>query len=269
MPDMLIGGEDGALSWGEDFLRVHAFMAHPRSEELRHQFLARMHERVAAEMEPELEAQAPVEAPPGFVGAVVGMQLGQWLRELGGFQRLAGAPSAQDVSERFFGNVWPGSLAGDILIYLHQMSLSGIKPSINKAIAITVDFLVGATTAAGSHGKGGSERYLREQWAEFKPVAHLWAAFRATFFTNREGGNLPGPTEESGLPFFLAFAEWFAEVGLSIYPHGRKQPILDNSELWRVPASVKARWPPIQFESEPLPDWALEVLSRYRPKKSD
>jgi hypothetical protein len=70
-----------------------------------------MHERVAAELQPELEAEVPAEAPPGFVSAVVGIQLGQWLQPLGGFQQLTSAPSASDATARLFGGVWPGSVA--------------------------------------------------------------------------------------------------------------------------------------------------------------
>jgi hypothetical protein len=261
MPDLPIGDEEGNLSTGSDSMRVYAFMAHPRSEEFRQQYLARMYEVCAADLQVELEARVPKEAPPHLVSAVVGVQLGRWIHPLGGFPRLASAPSANDAAERLFDNAWPGSVAGDLLLYLHQMRLSGIEPSVNKAVTLEVDYLAGATTVAGAPSQGGSARYVRDQWAEFKPVVHLWAAYRTTFFANQNGRNVPEPTSDEGFPLFLALSEWWADEALGI--QGR-QPILDNAELWRVPARVRSKWPLLQITTDsPLPDWALEVLRRH------
>jgi hypothetical protein len=268
VPDLSIGNEDGSLS-DHDFHTVWAFMVHPRSEESRHQFLARMYERVVAKLQPDLEAEVLAELPPDLVSATVGMVLGQWLQPLGGFQRLTSAPSATDAYLRMYGSVWPGSVSGDMLIYMHRMKVSRIEPSVNKAVAIAVDYLKRATTPTGAPGRGASERYVRKQWAEYKSVAHLWAAFRAILFVNLKGGKLPEMTSEEGFPLFLAFSEWFAQEGLSIYPHNQKLPVLDSVELWRVPARVRARLAPLQVAWGPLPDWAVEVLGRYRAKKTD
>jgi hypothetical protein len=268
MPDLPIGNEDGSFS-AHDPLGVWACMAHPRREDFRHQFLARMYERVVAELQPELEKDVPAECPPDLVGASLGMVLGEWLQPLGGFQQLTRAPSASDAYERMFEGVWPGSIAGDMLIYMHQMKVSGIGPSVNKAIAVAVDYLTGATTPSGAAGRGASERYVRKQWVVYKPVAHLWAAFRAILFVTQEGAKLPGMMSDEGFPLFLAFSEWFAKDGLSIYPHGRRLPVLDSAELWRVPAAMMARIPPFKATWQPLPNWAVEVLSRYKARKSD
>jgi hypothetical protein len=88
MPDLPIGSENG-LHLSQDLFRVFAFMAHPRSEELRHQFLARMHETVAAEVQPLLEAVFSAD----FSIRLVGAQLGEWLQPLGGFPTLTASPS--------------------------------------------------------------------------------------------------------------------------------------------------------------------------------
>jgi hypothetical protein len=158
-------------------------------------------------------------------------------------------------------SAWPGSVAGDLLIYLQQTRASGIKPSINKALALVVCSLKGATNARRKP-RGRSSRYIRKQWEEFKPVAHLWAAYRAILFANLQGKNQPEMSTDEGLPLFLALAEWFAEEGLSIYPHSRRQPALDSSELWRVPAALRSQWPLLEVEQAPLPEWAVEALRR-------
>jgi hypothetical protein len=265
MPELPITNEDGSLTL-DAALTVWAFMAHPRSEEFRRQFLSRMYERAAATIQPQLEVEAPTDA--GLMGAVVGWHLGEWLQPFGGFQQLTRAPSASDTYQRLLSSFWPGSVAGDLLVYMHRMKVSGVKPSVNKAIAIAVDYLKRATTPNGAPGPGKSDRYVRDQWTEYKPVAHLWAAYRE-MFANRQGGNLPEMTWEEGFPLFLAFSEWFAQEGLSIYPHSRKAPVLDSAELWRVPAKARERWPLLKVEFGPLPGWALEVLRRYKAKKSD
>lgn len=256
MPELPVGDETGAFS-ADDLLRVYAYMAHPRSEISRLQFLARMTEQVVAHVQPVLEERYPAD----LASAVLGAQLGRWLQPLGGFPRLTTAPSAERVGDRLVESVWPGSVAGDVLTYLHRMEVSGFKPSVNKAVAISVRYLTRAVDLRGATG-GRSPRYVREQWEAFKPSVHLWAAYRA-WLAEMEGDiSLPPPVSEEGLPLFLALAEWFAERGLNMFAHGQKMPTLNPSELWRVPQHV--RLPTLQIQELPLPEWALEVVRSYR-----
>jgi len=253
MPELPVGGEAGALTVGDVF-QIYTFMAHPRSEERRHEFHARVQEQLAASVQPILAAHLPA----NVAAATTGANLGAWLQPFGGFPRLAGAPGMPEVLERLHESTWPGSIVGDLLIYLVQMNAAGIRASISKSVAIVVDYLKGATNASGRAGSG-SARYVREQWSEFKPVAHLWAAFRAA--GNRIGEG-PESLTETGLSVHLALAEWFAQQGLGIVSVSKQTAVLDSSELWRVPAKV--RLPVIQFQAPPLPEWASGVLRLYK-----
>jgi hypothetical protein len=264
MPEMPIGST--ASSCPEDSLRVFSFMCHPRSEEFRNQYLARVHEQVVAGLQARIE-DGKEEFPPlpsVDVNMIAGQSLGMSIAPLGGFATLARAPCAAEVVARFDAQVWPGSLAGSILLFVLQMKESGVSSSINKAVALTAHAVKGVEPFDGIP-RGASPRYIRRAWVEFRPVAHLWAAHDAACRSVGPDSPLDGGSEQD-FALFLAAAERFAELGLGIYPHGQRLPVLNDSELWRTPKAM--RLPQVQIQILPLADWTSPVLEGYRAPRT-
>lgn len=266
MPLIPFGDETGRLSMADRDL-LWAIMAYPRDETSRHELMARLKLQAIAPIERELLNQAG-EDPQARRNAVMsaGATLAYWLQPHGGFTSLCSAPGSEEVLEKFFTRVWPGSIAGDILCYMLQMEVSGIAPSVNKGVAIVVDYLRGATTATGRGGPC-SERYIRAAWEEFKPVAHFWLAYRIWQFDegaidHRLGPEWFSPLDVESLRAFLALTELLAGQ-VQPRPQGKRRSPIDPADFWRVPPAIELPQD-VSFERPGLEDWALQILRRYR-----
>jgi len=266
LPLIPFGDQEGRLSLADRDL-LWAVMAYPRDERLRHELMARLKLLAIIPVEQEMLLGAG-DDPEARRTAVLttGATLAHWLQPHGGFAALSAAPALNEVLEGMFSKVWPASIAGDILCYLLQMEISGISPSVNKGIAIVVDYLRGATTAAGRLGPR-SERYIRAAWEDFKPVSHFWLAYRIWQFDDesidhRLGPEWFSPLDVESLRTFLALAELLANQ-VQPRPQGRRRSPINPADFWRVPSTIELPQD-ISFERPGLEDWALEVLRRYR-----
>jgi hypothetical protein len=167
-----------------------------------------------------------------------------------------------------------GHLAGDILIYLHQMIDAGnIKePSINKAKSIVV------TKYDKSKLFNGTVISLKKDkntlWTKYKPVAHLWAAWHE--FTGDSKPDLQAALSgfshnplSDDFPRFLAVAEYFRKFGEGTKTprshEGRNEFVLDANETWQVPNNY-----PLPAISPPyysgLDAWAINILKDKFPR---
>ena len=269
MPFIPFGDDAGHLSLADRDL-LWATMAYPRSEVARHELMARLKLQTAALLETSALNDAG-DDPKARLATVMGLgaTLGTWLEPHGGLLALANARSAKEVFDDWQARIWPGSVAGDILCYMHQMEVSDIKPSVNKAVAITVEYLKDATTGEGQTGPC-SERYIRSSWEEFKPVAHFWLAFRVWQFDNggagdqRSGPKWFSPLNVETLQSFLALAEFLAK-DVSFPPQGKRKPPIDPADFWRVPQGI-ALPAKVSLMRPGLEPWALKILKRYRRK---
>gem|GEM_PF-5002746 len=264
MPYMDLGDENGALNL-YDFETVWATMAHPRDETARLHYMARSRERFAAEIEKKMTEQTETPMTKEQAAMATGLHLGFWLAPIGGFPTLTEAPPYPEVVERQQRSAWPGCAAGDVLLYLLQIDAAGIPSSVNKAVFVARDYLQGAKDGEGEN-IGASERYIRQCWEDFKPVAHLWAAYRVWQFNDdpegREGPESFSPFQMDSLRPFLALSEKLADLGAAHVAHGRREPTLAPDQLWRVPERIQL--PDVTFTIPSLAGWIADALKRYK-----
>jgi hypothetical protein len=120
--------------------------------------------------------------------------------------------------------------------------------------------------------KGGANRQrLETDWSRFRDVAPLATATAtlaavATFQTKDK--SLGDPL----YPIFfdpssvLCMASIFQQLGLSLIPHGRSEPILSPDSLWHLPTDVEIVSPP--FSWGPLDDGSIEMLASRKARRS-
>ncbi len=151
---------------------------------------------------------------------------------------ILNAPSYETVMERLSSTAHGGATAGDILLYIAEMKLTGHEePSVRKAVYATERYMNNAINANGKKGSC-SEVSIRKNWEKYKPVAHLWAAMRMFQFQEENPHSFEfGAMLESRLDEFLATAECFRLFGESFSPPRLKNKvsILPKGETWLVP----------------------------------
>lgn len=81
--------------------------------------------------------------------------------------------------DKFDFTISNGFSAGATFLHLLELKASQIKPSVNKAVAITYETYL--PNAKNKEGEGLTETksYSRamQHWGDFKQVSHFWAAF--------------------------------------------------------------------------------------------
>lgn len=177
------------------------------------------------------------------------------------FLALASVEPIENLQEQLGHSGFRGAVVGDLLNFL--LNCAECAPehaSVNKAIFVVMADLTGTRLRDGSRPTAGRS-ILHEAWREFKPVAHLWAAFR---LWQEEFQQTPefDPRTPTGLRGFLALAKELHARAVNIRARGRTKAILDPSETWRVPATLLL--PAITLQLPPLPDWARARLHEYK-----
>jgi hypothetical protein len=181
---------------------------------------------------------------------------------------LLDAPAWNDMKEIVAEARKRAIYAGYILesVYLmhrfQNLVPSFARPSVRKAIAMCEQF--GLMHRFGDGTKMSySPQKIRDCWEEFKPVAHLWAAFEI----NQAYAFLPVGEEFSSneaLNLFLGVAAGIFEFGSTFVPKATKPalPILDVTKSWLVPVTVQAR----HLYSDRVPDSLAAAAANYRSK---
>lgn len=175
---------------------------------------------------------------------------------------LIEAPAYDVLKNITAANTKRATVAGDILTALYLMDKFSVpEPSLNKAIFVSMEF---AKSKDGVYGDGTrmnvSERMVLECWNEYKPVAHLWAAFRIN-------GAYPYADDDVfSDPQFLEVAVGLFRFGAGFIPARAKNktPVLDAQKCWALPDSIPARNPVL----DRIPDRLLEYLKKYKAPKS-
>jgi hypothetical protein len=143
------------------------------------------------------------------------------------------------------------------------MAQHGLEASIHKAVAIVAEC---ARTTYSKNGKPGpsSRRSVRAAWSTYKPVAHLWTVYLLWQRQKALGEPklLLNPEIPQGLHNFLSLAECFRRLGTTIFPHGRKEPVLDPIAAWRAPSALQLSF--YQVTTPPLEPWTADIYKRYR-----
>lgn len=230
-------------------------MTFPADPEERRRFDARWREFLIIHLEEAVRKEPRYQNLD--VPRLMGEVFGSLLAPLGGFSALRDAPGFDEMVDRRSSRVWPGCVAGDLLINVLQLSAEGLPASINRAIAIEEEYLSDIPTA-GRPGAGKNERYIRTCWADFKSVCHLWATVRVW-----EAQGCPdsfSPVREESIEGFLAISQALRMMGLRLQSPSRKEHLLEASEMWYV--SRRFTLPTVTLKIPPLEDWKLEVLKR-------
>lgn len=258
MPELPIGRQ-AAKPTDED-LAVGAVMAFPRDGAERLRALARFHEFVIGGLYERAAKGQSEKLPPELAGQMLGSVYGKALEPYGGLATLLGAPSGDAMYKKAMRSLWPGSIAGDLLLYLLQMRAAGIPASVNKAIAIELVLLEEMSKEPLDWYGGKTERYVREEWERFKPACHLWAAFRTGIIERRKVALWsPGA---GNLPEFLGLAEAILSAASTLQSRSRSEPLLSAAEMWRVPPDYPL--PTVTFTPRPMDDWMLTALQRFK-----
>jgi hypothetical protein len=231
-------------------------MAFPRDASERRRFDARWRESVVIQLEAAIKTEPAYDGLP--IPGMVGKLFGHLMEPLGGFAALQDAPALGEMLERIASRIWPGHAVGGLLLHLLQLRAAGLPASVNKAIAIELDYLTNEPTD-GIPGAGKNERYLRKAWAEFKPTCHLWAAFRLWIVQGRPESF--SPIREESIDAFLAISQAFLGLASSLQSTSRRELLLDPSETWRV--SRRFELPAVNFRVPPLEDWKLDAIRRH------
>jgi hypothetical protein len=200
----------------------------------------------------------------------------EYLLPEGSFQILLRTPSSEEMSKRDAHAGSRGIVAGDVLLHIVQLEKHGYGGSVNKAVHLLEHIYKQSTT---SHGQSVpcNRTSIRNTWAIYKCVAHLWAAERVvadSFFSEKGLSQEPATflTREfqeytfsqcyNDLPTFLAMAEAFRQFGIHHVPRSQKVPILPPDETWSCMGTIPL--PAIEIPVPPLTELAQDWLAQYR-----
>lgn len=164
---------------------------------------------------------------------------------------LAG-PGIDALRKRMQERAIKGYVAGEVLRGLRAQHAAGELPSVSACVRDLEQELAAYETFGGSK-KGYGDRSIRAAWAEFKPVAHFWAAVRILMEGVQRRAVAAGSAEAvsavlahslaadtlnrvpaavvAGAVVLLRFA---STIELS-HAHG-KEPLLASGEAWLLPA---------------------------------
>lgn len=153
-------------------------------------------------------------------------------------EALMRAPGTEEVQRRADeADERGGAIAGDILLdVLRQAEDDPKTASIGKAKHRLVKDLKRLKYNERNQRVVASNRAIDDRWAEFKSVAHFWAAVRLWQALNKPSDFSPQTFES--MPLFLGMAEHMRARAEKLLPHGQVKPILDPFQTWRLPPEL-------------------------------
>jgi hypothetical protein len=173
------------------------------------------------------------------------------------------APRWAEMKEKAQKAVRSGILAGDFFVTRAIMDAQGLRePSTRKALQAIEHFHKGKRYADGKLIRPSPRKIEGRDMGALSSVAHLWAAF-SVFRTDYGKDHAREKIRtKRGLQRLLRLAAYFQRFGLeAVTPRTnqrRIRPLLDPTQLWRVPASIK----PISVEQ--LPTFKPEMLNSIK-----
>lgn len=185
----------------------------------------------------------------------------KYFLQTGGDKVTLESPSLEQVIEKINSSLYGGITSGLILFKINQLSHHYNKGGgINKAIHLLENLYEGMNAAS-------SPRTIKYAWADFKSVAHFWAAYwHFLDFEKSEADSIEwllGPTLRKSLPLFLGYSEYFRDFGENHFANrALKNPTLNPKESWTLPEGF-----PIEKITEysvpELDEQELEIMDRY------
>ena len=168
-----------------------------------------------------------------------------------------------------------GILAGALLLTVLQLRENGIRPSLNRAIALVQsqldkwqqpdapDWTPDVHVAHIPH----SRRKILDAFGEYLSAAHLWAAFLHGLQHDRDD---IWPGSNPTLPRFIAYAEAFADKGARLPWNGRDRIFtLPREIIWRfgIPDQCKMTRPVVALPLNNAQRAILDTLAS--PNKAE
>lgn len=132
--------------------------------------------------------------------------------------------------------------------------------SVNKAIRLMEDFA------------RENRKVLWQYWSEKKAISHVCGAI--VYLTHlvsqrpkKERHILIARFFFEDIGLLLGYARRFQEFATSYRAHGQNSPLLEPSEIWTVPDSLKL--PAVSIKPAPLPPAQLAALRKYQAPVHD
>lgn len=185
------------------------------------------------------------------------------LQPFGGVGIMSSLAEGCQITEAEADERWSrGYLAGSVMNMIGYLDQINPPASVNKAIFILEHHL--KTNPICPENIGKSDKVIWKAWTEFKPALHLWGAccYWATRVDNDD--QVSWLKNQDNFLFFLDIARWFEGVGCSIIPHGKREPILDERSLWKIPEELRSSEIIMCCEEE---KWITNLLEKYRAPK--
>lgn len=227
-----------------NILQIHAVMLYPTDESARDKFI------IASLCGLKKNREENIQLP------------------IGALSYLLSISSVEDVVKRAADDAEKAVIAGDMLDFIAQMQFVGYQePSVNKAIYLIQSYL--STAVKGCRRKAGSsEKTIRQHWEKYKPVAHLWAAFRVYQLAPKSNfTNIAKTLAGVKLNEFLAVAEHFRLFGESFKPSRIKshESLLPKGETWQVPEDYELATINMNFDGSST--WMTKRLKTFKNSK--
>lgn len=213
--------------------------------------------------------------------------LNDFLETVGGIAAgaavLADAPSARWLDDerrrRWFAITYTGKLVVLVCsMYQHHQS---IGPSLKKAIYLLCEMDgKDKRVTAGLRRLGFPAVYessLKDAWRQFKPVAHLCAAYMVTdshFYAAELARDFmeywqrpPAIYADNAFVNFCHIARAAERFLSSFHPHGQSEPLVPKNMIYSMPEGIfSPSHPLIPFPK--LTSQQLDILDKYRAPKA-
>ncbi|MFC0709742.1 hypothetical protein [Azorhizophilus paspali] len=232
-----------APAW-EAFLpiQVFAYMIYPKDESARQAFIAHKCGEIALKTAQKSNA-AEVALPTGLLEIIL---------------KTCGT-KAHEVPVK---TVLSGAVASHILLALIEMQAEGVEPSVNKAIHLAKAFFKRAESRTGHKVTAADTRSYRRYWADYKPVAHLWAATQFAADPLHHD-HWRSAMQDDSLRI-LALARDLLHAAEGITNTNSSGPILDREKMWTLPGTILL--PGQQMTCSGLTDIQRKDLESYDPR---
>jgi hypothetical protein len=200
---------------------------------------------------------------------------------IGGAVKLTDSPSAdalkQEWTRRWFGVVYTGKLV--CLIFSINEHHPQVGASLNKAI-----YVLRETDGKDEKRNAGLrqlgfpgvyESSLKEAWRQFKPVAHLCAAYVTTesyYYEDELSRDFmeywlkpPAIYQDEVFGTFCRVARSVEQFVTTFRPHGQRQALITKDEIYSLPEKIDPKAP--LLSPRRLTDDEIAALGTYRAPK--
>ncbi len=238
--------EDGSLDAAAfDFMHLIGIMSYPRDVDAQAQILESIQAGQAK------EALAFVHGRYGKTHEInVPADFTLW---------LADAPDRQTTLEAAVSRAGTfGPFAGLILGWI-IFSAAGAETRQQASLHNAFRMIEEGCKLAKRSG-GGFVNLQKNVWPEFRPAAHLWAAWHLWTDPDRKAVSV------ADLSLLLRMAEWFRRKGEALKPQRAKVPILFRRETWRIRPEITKSWQKFELACTDLDFW--DYRKNYKPPSS-